>query len=98
LIPLWTSPNTSVEEAVRMYKENKLQPLTVGGGFMPGGFGMGAGFGGGYGGGFGPGYAPWTPPQMNPAEELQILRTQAEMLKRQLDAIERRIRELENSG
>jgi len=26
------------------------------------------------------------------------LRTQAEMLKRQLDAIERRIRELENSG
>ena len=115
-IRVFVSPNTSVEEAVRMYKENKLQPLTVGGGFMPGGFGMGAGFGGGYGrgygrgggfgraggfgayGGFGPGYGPWTPPQMDPAEELQILKTQAEMLKRQLDAIERRIRELENSG
>jgi len=118
-IRVFESPNVSVEEAVRMYKENKLQPLSVGGGFMPGGFGMGAGFGGGYGrgggfgrgygrgggyggygayGGFGPGYNQWTPPQMNPAEELQILRTQAEMLKRQLDAIERRIRELENSG
>ena len=124
-IRVFESPNVSVEEAVRMYKENKLQPLTVGGGFVPGGFGMGAGFGGGYGrgggfgrgygrgggfgrgggyggygayGGFGPGYNQWTPPQMNPAEELQILRTQAEMLKRQLDAIERRIRELENSG
>lgn len=69
------------------------------------GFGAGVGRGRGYGRGFGwrspypardAGYGPsyGAPYQMDPSEEMNMLRTEAESMKRGLDEINRRIEEL----
>lgn len=71
-----------------------------------GGFGPGYGRGRGYGRGFGPmaSYPAWGPAygpnygvpyQVDPAEEVNMLRNEARSMKRGLDEINRRIEELE---
>ncbi len=72
------------------------------------GRGFGAGYGQGYGRGFGPrGYgagpvmAPspaYASPPMDSAQELGMLKSEADGLKRALDDIRRRIKELETDG
>lgn len=101
----------SVKDAVLAFKESRLQSIPIGGGYMPGGYGMGGfgrGFGGGFGRGFGrgmgwnmggyyPGYNPgFSPPPLDKKGELELLKAQADMLRRQLEDIENRIKELES--
>ncbi len=73
------------------------------------GFGAGFGRGRGYGRGFGwrapypawgEGYGPsyGLPYQMDPSEEMNMLRTEAESMKRGLDEINRRIEDLEKKA
>jgi hypothetical protein len=73
------------------------------------GAGFGRGRGKGYGRGFGwrssypaggTGYGPsyGAPYQMNPSEEMNMLRTEAESMKRGLDEISRRLEELEKGA
>jgi hypothetical protein len=65
-----------------------------------GGFGRGAGMGRGYGRGYGMGYG-WYPPTMGPAfpysgaDEMEMLRAEANYLKESLEAIKTRMDELE---
>lgn len=78
-----------------------------GGGF---GRGFGAGFGRGYGRGFGwrgayPAQGAWygsplygAPYQMNPDEEVNMLKGEAQAMKNELDAINKRIEELESAS
>ena len=86
----------------------RSQPLRNGINFNRG---MGAGFGRGFGNGYGMGMARgfgrgrgWSQAplyaqyQGNPDEELNILKGQAEAAQSNLDAINRRISELENSS
>ncbi len=66
----------------------------------------GAGFGGGFGGGFGwrrmgywgaaPGWQYPAPSPLTPQQESESLKAEANWLRNQLDAIEKRIAELEN--
>jgi len=73
-------------------------------GYGPG-YGRGRGFGAGYGAGYGRGRGfgrgfGWRPSygvpyQMDPSEEMNMLRTEAESMKRGLDEINRRIEDLE---
>jgi len=78
-----------------------------------GGFGPGYGWGRGYGRGIGPQafYPSWgaaagpaygplygNPSGMNPQNELQMLRDQADAIKNDLDAISKRIQELESKS
>ena len=64
-----------------------------------GGFGRGAGMGRGYGRGYG-----WYPPAMAPAfsypaaDEMEMLRAEADYLKNSLEAINRRMDELEKKA
>jgi hypothetical protein len=64
-----------------------------------GGFGRGAGMGRGYGRGYG-----WYPPAMAPAfpypaaDEMETLRAEAEYLKNSLEAINKRMDELEKKA
>ena len=66
------------------------------------GMGMGRGMGRGMGGGYGSGPMQQPPmptsgfPQPSKEQELQMLKQQAEFLKQQFDAINKRIKELEN--
>lgn len=76
------------------------------------GRGMGMGMGRGRGMGMGYGYMPYGPqmsppgsqpppssaPQMNPDQEIQMLKQQAEYLSQQLEAITKRIKELGEKG
>jgi predicted Fe-Mo cluster-binding NifX family protein len=69
------------------------------------GCGMGLGRGRGMGGGLGMGRGAWgagmpggIPGQEGPVSELEILKTEAETLKGQLDMISRRIEEIEKGG
>jgi len=67
--------------------------------------GFGGGWGGGYGQGYrgrafypawGPGYAPeYGPYSANPQDEASMLREEAGYMKQQLDAIQKRLEELE---
>jgi hypothetical protein len=70
-------------------------------------FGVGAGMGGGrgmgmgrgMGRGMGGGMMPQTGPQpMNPEQEIEMLKSQAQTLGQQLDEIQRRLEELEKGG
>ena len=73
------------------------------GGFGYGrGFGMGRGYGRGFGRGmgmgygYGPGYGPGYP--LEPADETAQLKAEADYMKRSLDAITKRIEELEKKN
>jgi len=58
------------------------------------GMGRGMGMGGGMGAGMMPPFTP-TPQSPSPEQELDVLKTQSQMLAQQLSAIQRRIEELE---
>ena len=68
-----------------------------------GGYGRGAGMGRGYGRGYGMGYG-WYPPAMAPAfsypaaDEMEMLRAEADYLKNSLEAINKRMDELEKKA
>ncbi len=73
------------------------------GGFGYGrGFGMGRGYGRGFGRGmgmgygYGPGYGPGYP--LEPADETAQLKTEADYMKKSLDAINKRLEELEKKN
>ncbi len=99
-----------VRNAIERYKKGELRPtfqpnvpphFGMGGGFGMGyGRGMGRGWRMGYGMPYGPQVPPSQPqpppaPQMNPDQEIQILKQQADYLSQQLEAIRKRIKELE---
>ena len=79
-------------------------------GWSPGygrGYGRGRGFGRGFGWRRGPGFAMgWHTPYpaagsqgaMNPADELEVLREEAEAMKRDLEAVNHRIVEIEKAS
>jgi predicted Fe-Mo cluster-binding NifX family protein len=93
-----------IRDAVEAYKAGRLQPNaqpSVGahygmGGGMGGGMGMGRGMGMGVGRGMGvwPGTMPQAAPQaLNPEQEVEMLKSQAQMLGQQLSEIQRRLEE-----
>jgi predicted Fe-Mo cluster-binding NifX family protein len=101
-IQIFQSPGGTVQQAVDAYKNGRLQPVTN---FGPahagmgtgGGMGMGRGIGMGRGMGAGAGFNP-PPPSTAPKskeQELQELKVQAEQAGQQLEAIKKRISELE---
>jgi hypothetical protein len=70
-------------------------------------FGRGAGSRGGYGGGFGPrrgfgrgyyDYPPIVAQQLNPDDELEMLKAEQQRLQQSLEAIGRKIDEIHNEG
>jgi predicted Fe-Mo cluster-binding NifX family protein len=72
---------------------------------MGSGMGMGRGMGGGMGRGMGrgmgmgPGIMPQAaPPAMSPEQEIEMLKSQAQMLGQQLNEIQRRLEELEKGS
>jgi len=105
-----TGVSGSIRDAVEAYKAGKLQPnaqpsvgshhgMGMGSG-TGGGRGMGRGMGGGRGMGMGrgmePGMIPQAAPQaMSPEEEIEVLKSQTQMMKQQLSEIQRRIEALE---
>jgi len=105
-INIFQSPGGTVQQAVDAYKKGQLQPVSNfgpahAGMGMGGGMGMGRGMGmaRGMGGGMGAG-AGFNPPPAAAApktreQELQELKAQAEQAGQQLDAIKKRIIELE---
>ena len=88
--------NPAIAAGARAY----TGPYGYGGGLglrrgFRGGFGRGAGIGRGYGRGYG-----WYPPVMGPAypsvaDEMEMLRAEADYLKNSLESINKRIDELE---
>ena len=96
-IQIITGVSGRIRDAVEVYKAGSLQPNTqpsVGSHYGMGiGPGMGRGMGRGMG--MGPGAMPPGPPQaMSPAQELESLKNQAQMMAQQLNEIQRRIDEL----
>ena len=95
-----TGVSGSIRDAVEAYKAGRLQPNaqpSVGSHY---GMGMGSGTGGGRGMGMGrgmePGMIPQAAPQaMSPEEEIEVLKSQTQMMKQQLSEIQRRIEALE---
>lgn len=104
-IQIFQSPGGTVQQAVDAYKDGQLQPVTqfgpahAGSMGMGGGMGMGRGMGRGMsrGMGAGAGFNPPTPPTApkTKQQELQELKAQAEQAGGQLEAIKKRIQELE---
>ncbi len=98
-IQIFQSPGGTVQQAIEAYKNGQLQPVTNFGPAHAGmgmGGGMGMGRGMGIGRGMGPGFNP--PPAAAPKtkeQELQELKAQAEQAGQQLEAIKKRIQELE---
>jgi len=97
-----------IRDAIQAYKDNRLQPTAqpnvaahFGMGAIPGmGMGMGRGMGRGIGRGMGmgPGMMPMAEPAPQPVEpeqEIEILKNQAQALGQQLSEIQRRLEELE---
>ena len=105
-IKIVTGITGSVKDAVEKYKKGEITPATdatVPGHFgmgMGGGMGMGRGRGMGRGMGMGQqqpmGLPPQPPqaPQIGKENELQMLEDQTQMLKQQMDQIQKRIAEL----
>jgi predicted Fe-Mo cluster-binding NifX family protein len=106
-IEVVTGVSGKVKDAIEGYKSGKFQSspqpnvpghFGTGGGFGGGGMGMGRGMGRGMGGGMGfggmPPMGPVSQPQ-NPQQELELLKTQSQMLAKQLEEIQSRIKKLE---
>jgi predicted Fe-Mo cluster-binding NifX family protein len=106
-----TGVSGSIKEAIEAFKAGKLQSSSqpsVGSHYGMGmsakpGIGMGRGMGRGTGRGMGivpgPGMTPLSAsPSMNPEQEIEIIKSQAQMLSEQLDGIQRRLEELEKGG
>ncbi len=98
-----TGVTGTVEEAVKAYASGRYQttsqpnvPSHFGMPQGPGGFsGSGRGRGIGMGAGTGRKGVFQPPPQMTPQNELELLKQQAEQLRRQLNSVTKRIEELE---
>jgi predicted Fe-Mo cluster-binding NifX family protein len=105
-----TGVSGTVKEAIEGYKAGRFQATSgptasahsgMGGGTGTGrGMGMGGGMGRGMSMGRGMGMGGgMTPPQsLSPEQEMETLRSQTEMLKQQLDAIQLRIDELQKGN
>jgi len=90
----------TVQEAVQRYKSGQLQPTAQPN--VPPHFGMGWPGRGGFGMGRGRcwpsmSYGPTGGATPSPDQELQLLKQQADFLRQQLDAINKRISELEKN-
>ena len=101
-IQVITGVSGRIKDAVEAFKAGKFQPNAqpsvgdhygMGAGMGPG---MGMGRGMGMGMGMGPGIMPQAaPPAMSPEQEIEMLKSQAQMLGQQLNEIQRRLEELE---
>lgn len=89
-----TGVSGTVKEAVEGYKAGRFQATS--GPTASAHSGMGGGMGTGRGMGMGGGMAP--PQSLSPEQEMETLRDQTEMLKQQLDTIQRRIDELQKGN
>jgi predicted Fe-Mo cluster-binding NifX family protein len=94
-----------IRDAIEAYKAGRFQSSaqpSVGSHFGMGvgmGPGMGMGRGMGRGMGMGSGIMPQPTPQaMSPEQEIEMLKSQAQMLGQQLNEIQRRLEELEKSS
>lgn len=99
----------SVKDTVLAFKENRLQSIPTGGGYMPGGYGMGGfgrgwGYGRGMAAGFGRGYwrgMGWNMggyyPGYNPGYSPPPLdkKGELELLKAQADMLKRQLEDIE---
>jgi predicted Fe-Mo cluster-binding NifX family protein len=102
-IQVITGVSGKIRDAVEAYKVGGLQPNTqpnVGSHHGMGrGCGMGRGMGRGMGMGMGSGIMPQAaPPVMSPEQEIEMLKSQAQMLGQQLNEIQRRLEELEKGS
>jgi predicted Fe-Mo cluster-binding NifX family protein len=93
-----TGVSGRIKDAVEAFKAGKFQSSTqpsVGNHYGMG-MGMGRGMGRGMGMGVGPGMMPQTaPPATSPEQEIEMLKSQAQMLGQQLNEIQRRLEDLE---
>ncbi len=86
-----------IRDAIQAYKMGQFQPTSqpnVGAHF---GMGMGGGMGGGRGMGMGMGGGMMPPPlpqPQSPEQEMEVLKSQAQMISQQLEDLQRRIKEL----
>jgi predicted Fe-Mo cluster-binding NifX family protein len=105
-----TGVSGKIKDAIKAFKgggfQSSIQPsvgdhygMGMGVGVEPGmgmGRGMGKGMGMGRGTGMGPGIMPQPTPQaMSPEQEIEMLKSQAQMMAQQLNEIQRRIEELQ---
>ena len=110
-IQVITGVSGRIKDAIEAFKAGKFQSSaqpSVGNHYGMGvgmgrgmGRGMGKGMGRGMGGGvgMGPGIMPQaTPPAMSPGQEIEMLKSQAQMLGQQLNEIQRRLEELEKGS
>ena len=91
-----TGVTGKIRDAVEAYKTGRFQSIAQPS--VAAHFGMGAtpGMGMGRGMGMGPGIMPQAAPQaMRPEQEIEVLKSQAQMLGQQLSEIQRRLEELE---
>jgi predicted Fe-Mo cluster-binding NifX family protein len=100
-----TGVSGRIKDAIEAYKAGRFQSSaqpSVGDHYGMGmgmGPGMGMGRGMGRGMGMGPGIMPQAaPPAMSPEQEIEMLKSQAQMLGQQLNEIQRRLEELEKGS
>jgi len=92
-----------IRDAIETYKAGRFQSSaqpSVGSHYGMGmGMGSGMGIGRGMGRGMGPGIMPQAaPPAMSPEQEIEMLKSQAQMLGQQLNEIQRRLEEMEKGS
>jgi predicted Fe-Mo cluster-binding NifX family protein len=104
-IQVITGVSGRIKDAIEAFKAGKFQSSSqpsVGDHYGMGmGTGMGRGMGRGMsrGMGMGPGIMPQAaPPAMSPEQEIEMLKSQAQMLGQQLNEIQRRLEELEKGS
>jgi predicted Fe-Mo cluster-binding NifX family protein len=108
-IQVITGVSGSIKDAIEDFKAGRFQSSSqpsVGNHYGMGmgmgrgmGGGMGRGMGRGMGMGVGPGMMPQTaPPAASPEQEVEMLKSQAQMLGQQLNEIQRRLEELEKGS
>jgi predicted Fe-Mo cluster-binding NifX family protein len=108
-IQVITGVSGSIKDAIEAFKAGRFQSSSqpsVGNHYGMGmgmgrgmGGGMGRGMGRGMGMGVGPGMMPQTaPPAASPEQEVEMLKSQAQMLGQQLNEIQRRLEDLEKGS
>ena len=97
-IQVITGASGKIKDAIEAYKAGKLQPNTQPS--VGSHYGMGAGMGRGAGRGMGMGMGMGTgsgivPEALSPEQEVEMLKSQTQILGQQLNEIQRRLKELE---